>query len=216
MEESIEKIWKEGFVNKKVSTVLKIEDIKSLQSLYLVDQFKKSYQTNIIVLTATAILILLAAVVGGVPFVGLFLFMLFVSLAILGKKELDKLALINMGADCYEFLRTFDNWLKKLLSRFQLIYRFWIPLFFLGGSWGILNTNFFIPFLGETIMDKILNHPNTYQLVGLPIIWMIGIGLAAIGLSFFSDHFFRREIRSIYGDTILRLDQLLAEMEELR
>lgn len=216
MEKSIERIWKEGFVNKEVSAVLKIEDIKSLQSLYLVDQFKKSYQTNIIVLTATAVLILLAAVVGGVPFVGLFLFMLFASLAILGKKELNQVDKFNMGADCYEFLRTFDNWLKKLLSRFQLIYRFWIPLFFLAGSWGILNTNFFIPFLGETIMDKILNHPNTYQLAGLPIIWMVGIGLIAFGLSFFSDQFFKREIRSIYGDIILRLDQLLAEMEELR
>lgn len=216
MEKSIENIWKEGFMNSEMSVVPKIDDIKSLQSLYFVDQFKKSYQTNIIVLTATAILILLAAVIGGVPFTGLFLFMLFVSLAILGKKELNKLDRISMGIDCYEFLQKVDHWLKELLARFQQIYRFWIPLFFIGGSWGILNTNFFIPFLGETLIDKILSNPGTYVFNGLPILWLSGIVLAAIGLSFFADQIFKREMKSIYGELISRLDQLLKEMEELR
>lgn len=49
MEKSIEKIWKEGFMNSEMSAIPQIGDIKSLQSLYFVDQFKKSYQTNIIV-----------------------------------------------------------------------------------------------------------------------------------------------------------------------
>lgn len=216
MEKSIENIWKEGFMNSELSSIPKIDDIKSLQSLYFVDQFKKSYQTNIIVLTATATLILLAAVIGGVPFTGLFLFMLFASLAILGRKELNKLDRINMGIDCYEYLQNVDHWLKALLARFQKIYRFWIPLFFLAGCWGILHTNFFVPFIGETLIDKIVSNPGTYVLSGLPILWILGIVLAAIGLSFFADQFFKREMKSIYGEQISRLDQLLREMEELR
>lgn len=216
MEKSIEKIWKEGFMNSEMSAIPQIGDIKSLQSLYFVDQFKKSYQTNIIVLMATAVLILLAAVIGGVPFTGLFLFMLFASLAMLGKRELNKLDRINMGIDCYEFLQNVDHWLKELLARFQKIYRFWIPLFFIGGSWGLLNTNFFVPFLGKTLMDKILSSSSTYVLADLPILWILGIGLVAIGLSFFTDKIFKREMQSIYGEQISRLDQLLKEMEELR
>lgn len=216
MEKSIENIWKEGFMNSEMSTIPKIDDIKSLQSLYFVDQFKKSYQTNIIVLTATAILILLAAVIGGVPFTGLFLFLLFASLAILGRKELNKLERINMGIDCYEFLQKVNHWVKELLARFQQIYRFWIPLFFIGGSWGLLNTNFFIPFLGESLMDKIVSSPSTYLLADLPVLWIMGIVLVATGLSFFSAQFFKREMKSIYGEQINRLDQLLEEMKELR
>lgn len=142
--------------------------------------------------------------------------MLFASLAMLGKKELNELDRINMGIDCYEFLQNVDHWLKELLTRFQKIYRFWIPLFFIGGCWGLLNTNFFVPFLGETLMDKILSSSSTYVLADLPILWLLGIVLAAVGLSFFTDQIFKREMQSIYGEQISQLDQLLKEMEELR
>lgn len=216
MSKSIERIWKEGFTNNNLLLAPKIDNLDSLKSIYFVDKFKKMYQTNIIVLALTAIIALLSFILGGVPFIGMFMFFLFSSLAIGGQMALNKLNKIDIATSNYEFLKTFDDWLKNLLTRFSLVYRIWMPLFFIAFAWGVLQTTFFVPFLGETLMNKLVNHPNTYLLNGLPIFWIVSILLVALVLSYFSDYLFKEEVRAIYGGVIGRLEQLLSEIEELR
>lgn len=216
MEKSIEHIWKEGFSNSSLLLTPNIEDIESLESIYFVDKFKKMYKTNIIGLAATGIIVLFAFILGGVPFIGLFLFGMFAGLAILGQRELHRLQEIVLGDNSYEFLKAFDAWLKNLLAKFSHVYRYWIPVFFMGFMLGILRTNLFVPFWGDTLMGKMLNSPNAWIGGGLVVFWVSCILLVAILLSFFSHFIFKREMNSIYGGILGKLEQLLKDMEELR
>lgn len=216
MEKSIEKMWKEGFMSDASLSIPEINDISSLKSIYFVDQFKKTYKTNIVLLTGTAVIVLFAFIMGGIPFIGLMMFGLFSTLAILGYRELSKLQKLNPGTTNYEFLKAFDNWLKNLLHKFSMVYRILIPLLFIGFALAILQTNFFAPFLDETLLERMVGDSTPAMIAGIPMWWMAGILLVAIVLSYFSTRFFKMEMRSIYGELIEKLDRSLAELEELR
>lgn len=216
MEKSIEKIWKEGFMNDNSFSIPQIEDVKSLKSIYLVDQFKKTYKTNIVLLIGTAVIVLFAFIMGDVPFIGLMIFGLFSTLAILGYRELSALEKLDPGVTSYEFLKVFDNWLKNLLHKFSMVYRFLIPLLFIGFALAILQTNFFIPFLDETLLERMVGNSTPAMIAGIPVLWVASILLIAAALSYFSTRFFKMEMRSIYGELIEKLDRSLAELEELR
>ncbi|MBX2875487.1 MAG: hypothetical protein KTR30_25445 [Saprospiraceae bacterium] len=216
MEKSIEKIWKEGFTNDTSFSIPEINDISSLKSIYFIDQFKKTYKTNIVLLIGTAVIILLAFILGDVPFIGLMMFGLFSGLAILGYRELSKLQKLNPGTTNYEFLKAFDNWLKNLLHKFSIVYRILIPLLFIGFALAILQTNFFIPFLDETLLERMVGDSAPAMIAGIPVSWIASILVIAATLSYFSTRFFKMEIRSIYGELIDKLDRSLAELEELR
>lgn len=216
MEKSIEKIWKEGFKNDTSFSIPEITDISSLKSIYFVDQFKKTYKTNIVLLVSTAVIILFAFILGDVPFIGLMMFSLFSGLAILGYRELSKLQKLNPGTNNYEFLKAFDNWLKNLLHKFSMVYRILIPLLFIGFVLAILQTNFFVPFLDETLLEHMVGDATPATIAGVPVWWVAGILLIAVALSYFSTRFFKMEMRSIYGELIEKLDRSLAELEELR
>ncbi len=216
MEKSIEHIWKEEFTNDTSFSIPEITDISSLKSIYFVDQFKKTYKTNIVLLVGTAVIILFAFILGDVPFIGLMMFSLFSGLAILGYRELSKLQQLNPGTTNYEFLKAFDTWLKNLLRKFSIVYRILVPLLFIGFALAILQTNFFVPFLGKTLLERLVGDATPALMAGIPVWWVAGILLIAVALSYFSTRFFKMEMRSIYGELIEKLDRSLAELEELR
>ena len=209
MDNSIERIWKKGFADES-AFVPRIENLQDLKSIYFMDQFKRRYQINVVILALTAVFVLLAFVAGGVPIIGIFMFLLFAVLAILGKLEINKLDQLDKGASNYEFISSFDDWLKSLLVKFSLIYRIWVPLLFLGFSLALLHTQLFVPFIGETLVERFAGESF------LPAFWYIGLLVPAALLSYFSNHLFKMEMATLYGDLISRLDDLLNELDGLK
>ena len=216
MEKSIEKIWKEGFMNTQQGAIPKIDNLNGLQSIYFVDQFRKRYLINIVFLVITSIMVLFAFILGGVPIIGLYICLLFLTLAIIAKVELHKLDQLQKGKSSFEYIKAFDTWLKNMLSRFQFLYRIWIPLLFIGFVLALLKTNFFIPFIGTTLIEKIVGNSGQLLIGGIPLIIIISLLLIAAILSYFSNKYFQLEMKSIYGDLIVKLDSLLVELEGLR
>lgn len=213
MEKSIEIIWKEGFTNEQSLFVPRIENINDLKSIYFIDTFKRKYKNNIILLCITAIMILPAFILGGVPFIGIFMFLLFGALIITSQKKLNQFNQFNLSHSNYDYLKFFNDWLNDLLYQFSFIYKIWIPLFICGFSLAILQTNLFVPFIGETILERI----SDQHILGiLPIAWIITTIIIAFIFSYYSNYIFKKEFNSIYGDTVNRIQQSLNEMEELK
>ena len=215
MEKSIENIWKEGF-KKETTFIPEIKNMNDLKSIYFVDQFKQRYRVNIILLLLTAILVLFAFILGGIPFLGLYMFALFATLGLLGNGEISKLNKLNNGASNYIYIQAFDAWLKQLLHKFSLIYKIWLPLLFIGFALALLQTNFFIPFIGETLVERLTPTTLVFQIFGFPLWSLVGILFLAGMLSYLSDYLFQREMQSIYGDLISKLDRLLADLNTLQ
>ena len=213
MEESIENIWKKGFVD-EASSIPRIDNLNSLKSIYFMDKLKRRYRVNVLILMLTAIMVLFAFILGGVPFIGLFMFTLFAVLALLGKIEINKLDRLDKGSSNFEYVKSIDDWLKNLLAKFALVYRIWVPLLFIGFSLAILRTNLFVPFIGETLLERLVDSSSKAVFMGLPFGGLMIILTLAIILSYFSGFLFKKEIKSIYGDLIGKLDELLVDFDQ--
>lgn len=212
MEKSIEKIWREGRLESNFTKAPRINNLDELKSIFFIDQFKNIYKKNILFLTITAVAVLMAFLLDGSPFIGLFIFSLFLITAALGQLELSKLNRINLGASNYQFLKAFEQWLDRLFKKFSLVYRFIVPLLFIGFALAILKTQLFIPFIGETLFERLWDSD-----FGLPMMIFISVGILilAVVLSFFSNYLFKREFNSIYGETVRSIKTLIKEVEDL-
>src|SRR5690606_30044568 len=55
MKNSIEEIWKEGFLNEKSLVAPKINDLYNQKSMYVVDKIKRKFRVNLILIVIMAI-----------------------------------------------------------------------------------------------------------------------------------------------------------------
>ena len=212
MKKSIESIWKEGFLESDTLIAPKLNDLYNQKSKHIVDKFKRMYKINLIVIFVSTVLMLVVLTLVGAPYFGVFVFLLFNSLVVIGKKELNKLEEIETGANSYQYLKAFDAWLKGLISDFTLIYRFFFPLFFLGSF-----LKFWFSSEGETFFNNIIkNNPDIYLIFGLPLFWFLGVLIFAVLLGGFGGVLFKIDMKLGYGRIMKKLKNLIADMEELR
>ena len=131
MKKSIETIWKEGFLKKDALIVPKLNDLYGQKSIDIVDKFRRMYKINIIAIVAFAFIILPMALVTRIPYMGIpmfFLFMTIVYFAIGFKKELDT---IDKNVNSYQYLQSFNNWIRKVTSFNTKLSRYLYPYVFL-------------------------------------------------------------------------------------
>ncbi|MBA4053231.1 MAG: hypothetical protein C0490_00820, partial [Marivirga sp.] len=131
MKNSIEVIWKEGFLNEKSLVAPKINDLYNQKSKDLVDKMGRMYRLNLILLAIMAIVFpimyyFLDAIWQGVVISILLLLSVWYSIRL--KRSIKTL---NHGATSLDYLKSFDRLLKDTLSRGEKILRFSYPLYFL-------------------------------------------------------------------------------------
>lgn len=213
MEKSIEDIWKEGFLKNNDLTVPKINDLYNRKSQHIIDKFKRYFSINLIAIVVFALLVLITAILGGTPFIGFSIFSLLILIVFIGKRKLETLQQIDKGLNSYQYLQTFDQWLKDMLSLYKKLYRFLYPLFFLLFFWGT-----FFSVLDQATIQKLAAKSSQafYTFRGVPVSWILGSLLFAGLIVLFSGVIYRFDIHLIYGRQLKKLDEILADMEELR
>lgn len=217
MKKSIETIWKEGFLKKDALIVPKLNDLYGQKSIDIVAKFRRMYKINIIAIVVFAFIFLPLAVIVRIPYMGIplfFLFMTIVYFAIGFKKELDT---IDKNVNSYQYLQSFNNWIKKVTTFNIKLSRYLYPYVFLSmvaGFWfGSIGGN--IP--GEESVNWLLvKYPDMMILFGLPLVGIVGL-ITIVGLlAFFGGKIGEWDFNIGYGRIVRRLNGLLKDMEELR
>src|SRR6187401_1656799 len=131
MKNSIEEIWKEGFLNEKSLVAPKINDLYNQKSKALVEKMKRMYRNNLIALVIMAIVFpiwyyFMDIVWQGIAFSILMLLTLWYS-----KRQKRGFKTLDHGATSLDYLKSFDRLLKDALSKGEKILRFTYPLYFL-------------------------------------------------------------------------------------
>lgn len=206
MEKSIETIWKEGFLKRDALVAPKINNLYHKKSKHIIDKFKRMYKINLVALIVFSLATLVYYFFLGIPYLGAFIFLLFNVYVIVGKKQLNTLEKIDKNANCYQFLKSFDNWMKGVISYNARIARFFYPLIFLATFATLWSAN----------SINITNDPDTYLVIGIPIFWMIGAILVACLMAFFGEQIYKWDFNLVYGRVLKKLDKIIADMEELR
>ncbi|TQV87194.1 hypothetical protein [Aliikangiella coralliicola] len=212
MEKSIETIWKEGFINSDALVAPKINDLYNQKSQNIVDKFHRMFTINRQAIIAGGIIILVASAIFGLPYLGAFIFFLLMALLAVGRDGMKKLEKLDKNTNSYEYLKAFSNWRKEAIAAYAKAYTYFYPLLFLGIAIRFMFSND-----AQAIINAIVvENPDIYHLFGIPWFFTLGIAFITAVLTYFGGALYRIDLDVVYGSSFKKLDDLIAEMEELR
>jgi hypothetical protein len=217
MEKSIETIWKEGFLKNDALIAPKINNLYTQKSIDIVEKFKRMYKINRIGIIAFAIIILPISFLVKIPYMGIFMGILFLIISIIANQFSKKLDSINKNTSSYEYLTSFDKWTKKMMATNTKLSRFLYPYVFLTMvlSFWLGEIGGDVP--GDNFVKAFINKfPDAYLVFDFPLLFII-IFIGMIGLlAYFGGKIGEFDLKLGYGRILKRLEVLLADMEELR
>ena len=116
MEKSIESIWKEGFLKKDALVAPKLNNLYNQKSKHIIDKFQRMYQINRIAIAAFALIVLPVSFISKLPYLGVLMFIAFAIIIAVSGRFMKKLKAINTGDTSYQYLNSFNEFIKDLLS----------------------------------------------------------------------------------------------------
>jgi hypothetical protein len=217
MEKSIETIWKEGFIKNDALVAPKLNDLYNQKSIDIVEKFKRMYKINRIAIIAFAILIIPLSYITRMIYMGVPMSLLFIAVTFVAQKFSKQLDTIDKNTSSYEYLSSFDNWVKDMIAVNSKLSTFMYPYVFIAvvvGFWFIeIEGNI----LGNMLTSGIISEfPNTFIVSGFPILLLIPFFLGIAILAFFGGKIGKWDINLVYGGILNKLRILLSDMEELR
>lgn len=211
MENSIENIWREGFLHPDALIAPKLNDLYNQKSQHIVDRFKRMFAINLNGILIAASLFFVASFFAGVPILGTLLAGQLLALVIIGKKQSRGLEIIDKGGTSYQYLKAFDSWHKEAISVYARLYRILYPLLFITFMLGMWFANF-----NEVTRMKLQAEPDIDMIWGIPLWGIIGIGVFALLMGVFSGRLYKWDMKIVYGQVTQKLEELITDMEELR
>jgi len=217
MEKSIETIWKEGFLKSDALLAPKLNNLYNQKSIDIVDKFKRMYKINRIAIVVYAFLFLAISFAVNIPYMGIGMFILFNAAAIVAQKFSKKLDKLNKTVSSYSYLISFDNWVKEMITVNTTLSRYFYPYIFMvmvAGFWfGSIGGD--IP--GNKFVENLISEfPNTYLVFGFPLLLVIAAFAIIVILAFFGGKIGKWDLNLVYGRILRKLDDTLADMDELR
>jgi hypothetical protein len=217
MEKSIENIWKEGFLKSDALVAPKINNLYNQKSIHIIDKFKRMFKINLIAIVAFSFIFLMVTFFVGIPITGILFFVTLSVLVLVNKKLFNDLEKIDIGLNSYQYLKEFDQWIKKQIAVNKRISTFLYPIIFISmilGFW--FKDAEGIP-LGERLVSEILvGFPNIYLVYGIPLIGIVIALLILVLLAFFGGRIYQWDLNIVYGRVFHKLEELMTEIESLR
>ncbi|SDZ98391.1 hypothetical protein SAMN05443667_101510 [Flavobacterium gillisiae] len=217
MEKSIETIWKEGFLNSDALVAPKLNNLYNQKSIDIVDKFKRMYKINRVAILVFAFLILPISFIVKIPYMGIGMFIVFTLAAIIANKFAKKLDELNKTVSSFQYLISFDNWVKEMIAVNTTLSRYFYPYIFI-----VMVTGFWFGSIGgdtpgnQFVENLISEFPNSYLVFGFPLLLVIAAFAIIVILAFFGGKIGKWDLNLVYGRILRKLDDTLADMDELR
>ena len=121
---------------------------------------------------------------------------------------MDSTKLLDQGANSYEYLKSFDKWLKDVFLRAETMGRFTniviVPLA-MSATWSVWSKFGVIKIWTQ-------KYPN----LDIPLIAIIITIVLTLPMAYFSTRIYKFDVRLVYGRLFDRLQETIAEMEKLK
>jgi hypothetical protein len=212
MSKSIETIWKEGFIDDDSVIIPKVTDLYNKKSQNLVDKFHRMFDINRKAILASAAVILVIMPLIGLPFLGLIIAIMLAFLVYIGNDGYKKLERLDKSSSSYAYLKTFSEWRTDMLELYGKTYTYFYPVLFM-----VLAVRYRFSDDAQSIINLVSTElPGTLMILAIP--WFFWAGFLFItGLLFYYGRtLYKVDVDIVYGPSFKKLDQLIAEMEELR
>ncbi len=212
MGKSIETIWKTGFLDQNALVAPKVNDLYNRKSEHIIEKFKRMFRLNLKAIAFGGVIGCVGLFSLQLPITGIVMLLTLLIIYIVNQKELNALEKIDQSVSSYDYLKSFDGWMKGQLSLNARMARVYYPAIFLGMALGI-----WFSVHGPRLYERLAGLPkNGWLLNGIPAVWLLPILVIASLLAFFGDRLYKMELNAFYGRVLSKLDELLTDMEKLR
>ena len=217
MEKSIESIWKQGFLNSDALVAPKLNDLYNQKSMHVIDKFKRMFKINLNAIVAGSILFLGLSFLMGIPLMGIGFFLTLGVIVIVNRRLARGLNKIDKSESSYHYIKAFNNWMKLQVRINRKMARFYYPLFFLSFVLGFWHYHFDGKELGVAITNYLMSHyPGIDLIFGVPVVIMLTVILLMALLAYLGGRIYNWDLKVVYGGVLRKLDEIIADMEELR
>ncbi len=192
MEQSIENIWKQGFMDEKLILPSKINDLYNKKSKLLIDKLRRTSKWDNLSLIPISLALLIYFSIQDKFIVGAYAMIVLLTLFLANRNHLKQLLLIDQNANCYKYLTSLRDGIKKTIKFYNRLMTIATPIVFSVGFW--------LYYADKKISQEIL-------IVGISVLILIPI----IGVISY-----RLSTKILYGAILKNLDATIEEMDELR
>ena len=212
MRKTIEATWREGFLNSDALVAPKVNDLYTRKSRHIVDRIQRMLRINEIAITigAPIMWVFLSAV--GVPYTGAILWTAFMGLLVIRRLYVAKFDAPDNSLDSYHYLKAFHGWLKDRMARSKRVQRHFYAVAFLALAIGMGASA-----SGQALIRLIVeSNPDVRLINGVPLVLITGVVATAIVVDLLGGIIFDFDVNTVYRSVFRKLDEMVAEMEELR
>ena len=170
------------------------------------------FKWNLIGLVIFTLIVLVSFSLMGIPYLGIFIAAMLMTLVVRGRKEQANLALLDKDVSSYQYLKAFDKWMKDLMVVYARLYSYFYPALFLS-----IALQFRFSELGQKIINGLVNKfPDTTMVLSTPLYMLVAVCIITGLFYYFSGPLYRLDFNSLYGRMFKKLEELISDMEELR
>ena len=212
MRKTIEATWREGFLDPDALVAPKVNDLYTRKSRHIVDRIQRMLRINeiAIVIGAPIMWAFLSAV--GIPYTGAIVWTAFMGLLVIRRLYVAKFDAPDNSLDSYHYLKAFQGWLKDRMARSKRVQRHLYAVVFLALAIGIGASA-----SGQLVIRSIVkSNPDVRLINDVPLVLIAGVVATAIVVDLLGGVIFDFDVNTVYRSVFRKLDQMVAEMEELR
>lgn len=213
MKKTIEATWREGFLDPGALVAPKVNDFYARKSTHVVDRIQRMQRINEIAIAIGGPVLWALFAALGMPYGGAIICVAWVGLIVV-RRQFPHITRFDtpVSVDSYQYLEAFQRWLKNRLAWGRRVQRHLYPVTFIAmaiGMWESPGGQFAIRAIVES-------HPGLTLVYGVPLILIAGVGVIAIVVALLGGVIFDFDVNTVYRSVIRKVDEMVAEMEELR
>ena len=213
MRKTIEATWREGFLSPDALVAPKVNDLYTRKSMHVADRIQRMQRINEIAIVIGAPLAWALYAALGMPYGGAIMCTAWVGLIVV-RRQFPHITRFDppISADSYQYLKAFQGWLKNRLAWGRRVQRHLYAVTFLAMAIGLGESAG-----GQALIRAIVeNLPDLRLVNGVPLVLIVVVVAMTIVVDLLGGVIFDFDVNTVYRSLFTKLDQMVAEMEELR
>jgi hypothetical protein len=212
MRKTIEATWREGFLNPDALVAPKVNELYTRKSSHIVDRIQRMLRINQIAIVIGAPITWALLSAAGIPYAGAIMCTAWVGLVVVRQLYIAKFDAPSNTLDSYHYLKAFHGWLKDRMARSKRLQRHIYAVTFIALAIGIGASA-----SGQQLIRLIVeSNPDVRLVNGVPLILIVCVVVMAILVELLGGVIFDFDVNTAYRGVFRKLDEMVAEMEELR
>jgi hypothetical protein len=212
MDKSIEATWREGFLRPDALVAPAINDLYGRRSVHLVAKMQRMFRINrwAVAIGAPVQWLFLSAV--GIPSAGAIICALLWALIAYQTWYIGEMREPDSSLNSFEYVKAFQRWLKDRMARARRVQRHLYPLVFLAIMVGTAASD-----TGQAVFAALAeNYPGLSTVGGVPLVLVAGVLAVTAVIALLGGKIYDFDVNTVYRPVFRKLDEMVADMEELR